>query len=151
MMRIALTRLTSTIFLVLASALVMYGLFGLSHFEWYRGEYTDERLILFDNGIYPFAWGVGLLVIGQFCRLHYRIPAMLFSGITALSLLLWKRATVPLPIAGQSLFPDSDLLNELLIISAVVTLLALVDGIVGHSMRNARRGALPPADPKRHD
>ena len=45
-------RAFSTAFLVLAIALGAYGLFDLSHFAWYTGEYFDDRLVLFDNGVY---------------------------------------------------------------------------------------------------
>lgn len=121
------TRLLSSSFLVLAIALVLYGLFGLSHFDWYVGEYYDERMVLFDNGFYPFAWGVALLLIGQFARFHYRVRAMLTAGIVAVVVLLWKRATVPVPLADHTLFPDKTLLNELIVIAIVIVGLALAE------------------------
>lgn len=124
----AFARLLSSAFLALAVALVAYGLFGLSHFARYTGEYFDERLVLFDNGIYPFMWGVVLLVIGQIARLHHRRPAMLLAAVAALVLFVWKRLTVPAVIPGQELFPDVGLLNELIVICSVVLCLALADG-----------------------
>lgn len=123
----SVTRFLSLSFLTLAVALVAYGLFGLSHFSWYTGEYFDDRLILFDNGVYPFMWGITLLVIGQLVRLHHRQPAIMIAAGTALALFLWKRATVPAQVAGQPLFPDTELLNELIAICAVLLCLALAD------------------------
>lgn len=127
-MRIAaVARFLSSAFLVLAVALVAYGLFGLSHFAWYTGEYIDERLVLFDNGVYPFMWGVVLLALGLFARLYHRRPAILLAAGAALVLFIWKRLTVPAAVAGQELFPDPALLNELIAIAAVLLVLALVD------------------------
>ena len=123
----SVTRFLSLSFLALAVVLVAYGVFGLSHFSWYTGEYFDDRLFLFDNGVYPFMWGVTLLVIGQLVRLHHRRPAILIAAGTALALFVWKRATVPAPVAGQTLFPDAELLNELIAICAVLLCLALAD------------------------
>ena len=134
-----LAQLLSSGFLVLAIALVGYGLFGLSHFEWYSGEYYDERLFLFDNGVYPFMWGIALLLIGQFARLHHRRPAMLLAAGTALALLLWKRATVPATVPGQSLFPDPVLLHGLIVISAVVIVLALLDRPIEQAIQKVLR------------
>lgn len=75
-----IARLLSSSFLVLAVALVAYGLFGFSRFAWYTGAYYDERMILFDHGFYPFAWGIALLLMGQIARLHHRRPAMLLAA-----------------------------------------------------------------------
>jgi hypothetical protein len=131
-------RLSSS-FLVLAVALVAYGLFGLSRFAWYTGEYYDERMVLFDHGFYPFAWGVALLLLGQTVRLRHRRPAMLLAGGVALVLLLWKRATVPSAIANQQLFPDPNLLDGLIITAVVVIVLALIDRSIEQAIRNALR------------
>jgi hypothetical protein len=134
-----ITRVLSSGFLVLAVALVAYGLFGLSRFAWYTGEYYDERMVLFDHGFYPFAWGIALLVIGQIARLHHRRPAMLVAAGAALVLLFWKRATVPSAIADQQLFPDSSLLNGLIVIALVVIALALADGPIDRAIRRVFR------------
>lgn len=120
-------RFLSLSFLALAVVLVTYGVFGLSHFSLYTGEYFDDRLFLFDNGVYPFMWGITLLVIGQLVRLHHRRSAILIAAGTALALFVWKRATVPAPVAGQALFPNAELLNELIAICAVLLCLALAD------------------------
>lgn len=130
-----ITRLLSSSFLVLAVALVAYGLFGFSRFAWYTGEYYDERMIGFDHGFYPFAWGIVLLLIGQIARLHHRRPAMLVAAGAALVLLLWKRATVPPAIVGQQLFPSPSLLNVLIVTALVVIVLALVDRPVEQAIR----------------
>ncbi|MDN2717131.1 hypothetical protein [Janthinobacterium sp. SUN120] len=132
-----IARLLSSSFLVLAVALVVYGLFGLSRFAWYTGAYYDERMILFDHGFYPFAWGIALLLMGQIARLHHRRPAMLLAAGTALMLLVWKRATVPGAIANQQLFPDSDLLAGLIVTTVVVIVLALIDRPVEQAIRKA--------------
>lgn len=132
-----IARLLSTSFLVLAVALVAYGLFGLSHFAWYTGAYYDERMILFDHGFYPFAWGIALLLMGQIARFQHRRPAMLLAAGAALLLLLWKRATVPVAIANQQLFPDPALLEGLIVTSIVVIVLALIDHPVEQAIRKA--------------
>ena len=131
-----IARLLSSGFLVLAVALVVYGLFGFSRFAWYTGVYHDERMILFDHGAYPFAWGIALLLTGQIARLHHRRPAMLLAAGAAL-LLLWKRATVPAAIANQRLFPDPALLEALIVTAAVVIVLALIDRPVEQAIRKA--------------
>ncbi|AQR68236.1 hypothetical protein BZG29_07590 [Janthinobacterium sp. LM6] len=133
-----IARLLSSSFLVLAVALVAYGLFGLSRFAWYTGAYYDERMILFDHGFYPFAWGIALLM-GQIARLHHRRPAMLLAAGAALVLLLWKRATVPDGIANQQLFPGPDLLEGLIVTAVVVIVLALIDRPVEQAIRKAFR------------
>ncbi len=130
-------RLLSSGFLVVAVALVAYGLFGLSRFAWYTGEYYDERMVLFDHGFYPFAWGIALLVIGQIARLHHRLPAMLAAAGAALVLFVWKRATVPGDVAGQRLFPDPSLLDGLIVTAVAVIVLALIDRPIEQAIRNA--------------
>ncbi|WP_258194805.1 hypothetical protein [Janthinobacterium sp. PAMC25594] len=122
-----IARLLSSSFLVLAVALVAYGLFGFSRFAWYTGAYYDEHMILFDHGFHPFAWGIALLLMGQMARLQQRRAAMLLAAGTALVLLLWKRATVPEAIANQQLFPGPDLLEGLIVTAVVVIILALID------------------------
>lgn len=132
-------RFLSSTFLALAVALVAYGLFGLSHFARYTGEYFDDRLVLLDNGIYPFMWGVTLLVVGQLSRLHHRRSAMLIASGAALALFVWKRATVPEAVTGQELFPDAELLNELIGIAAVLSVLALADRPIDRAIRRVFR------------
>lgn len=133
-------RIASSVFLAVAVALVAYGLFGLSHFADYTGEYFDERLVLFDNGVYPFMWGVVLLLIGQLARLHHRRPAMLMAASVAIVILAWKRTTVPAPVAGQSVFPDAALLNELLVVAGVILVLALADHAMATGLRRIVKG-----------
>ena len=123
-----------------AVALVGYGLFGLSHFAHYTGEHFDKRLVLFDNGVYPFMWGVILLLIGQLARLHHRRPAMLTAASAAIVILAWKRTTVPPAVAGQSVFPGAGLLNELLLIAGVLLLLALADHAMAAGLRRISKG-----------
>ena len=125
----------SSAFLSAAVALVAYGLFGLSHFAHYTGEYFDERMVLFDNGVYPFMWGVVLLLIGQLARLHYRRPAMLTAASAAIVIFAWQRVTVPAAVPSQSVFPDAGLLNELLVIAGVLLVLALADGAMAAGLR----------------
>lgn len=135
-MRAALPlRIASSIFLAAAVALMAYGLFGLSHFAQYTGEYFDERMVLFDNGIYPFMWGVILLAIGQLARLRHCRPAMLVAASGAIAILAWKRATVPPPATGQEIFPDAGLLNELIIVAVVLLALALADRAIARGLR----------------
>ncbi|MED5615620.1 hypothetical protein [Janthinobacterium sp. P210005] len=132
-----IARMLSSSFLVLAVALVVYGLFGLSRFAWYTGAYYDERMILFDHGFYPFAWGIALLLMGQIARLHHRRPAMLLAAGAALLLLVWKRATVPGAITNQQLFPDPALLEGMIVTAVVVFVLALIDRPVEQAIRKA--------------
>lgn len=134
-----ITRFLSSSFLILAVALVGYGLFGFSRFAWYNGEYYDERMIGFHNGFYPFAWGIAGLLIGQIFRLHHRIQAMLLAAGAALALFIWKRATVPGNVSGQELFPDPSMLNQLIVIAVVVIVLALVDRPIEQAIRSALR------------
>ncbi len=134
-----ITRLLSCGFLIAAVTLVGYGLFGLSRFTWYTGEYYDERMVLFDHGFYPFSWGIALLVIGQVARLHHRLPAMLAAGGASLLLFVWKRATVPGDVVGQRLFPDPGLLDTLIVTAVVVVVLALIDRPIERAMRNTFR------------
>lgn len=77
-------RLFSLAFQTCAALLAAYGFFGLSRFAWYSGEYFDERLIIFDNGFYPFFWAVILLVLSQLLRLHAR--RMFMGGIAVTGL-----------------------------------------------------------------
>ena len=74
-----ITRLLSSSVLVLAVSLVANGLFGFLHFAWHTGEYYDQRMVLFDHGFYPFAWGIALLLTGQVARFHHRRSAMLLA------------------------------------------------------------------------
>lgn len=147
-MQSVLVRFFSSSFLALACALVAYGLFGLSHFEWYTGAYYDERLVLFDNGVIAFLWGVSLLLIGQLGRLHHRRVAMLLASGSALGVLVWMRATVPTAQAGHALFPDPELLNDLIVIAAVVMALALADRLIERAIRNVARRLRPPRMPE---
>jgi hypothetical protein len=132
-----IARALSCSFLVLAVALVAYGLFGFSRFAWYTGEYYDERMVLFDHGFYPFAWGIAFLLIGQIARLPYRRPAMLVAAGAALVLLLWKRVTVPSAVPNQQLFPDPSLLDGLIVTAVVVIVLALIDRPIEQAIRKA--------------
>jgi hypothetical protein len=128
------TRILSVAFLIVAIALVSYGLFGLSHFAWYTGQYFDDRLVLFDNGVYPFVLGA-VLLIGQLVRLQHRRPIMLLAAGMALVLLVWKRLTLPMALSSQALFPDSALLNELIVIAFVLLILALADRSIERVIR----------------
>lgn len=93
-------------------------------------------MILFDQGFYPFAWGIALLLTGQIARLHHCRPAMLLAAGAAL-LLLWKSATVSAAIANQQLFPDPALLKGLIVTDAVVIVLALIGRPIEQAIRKA--------------
>lgn len=56
-----LVRRYASPFLAPAVFLVAFGL-GLSHFARYTGQHFDERLVIFDNGLYPSMWGAVVLV-----------------------------------------------------------------------------------------
>ncbi|RAR64960.1 hypothetical protein C7401_10476 [Paraburkholderia unamae] len=143
-MKIASTaRLISVAFLSLAVSLVAFGLFGLSHFDRYTGEYFDGRLIVFDNGVYPFMWGVLLLIIGQLARLRLRRPAMLLAAGAALALFVLMRVEIPPPAAGQAIFPDAGLLDQLIAISSAVLCLALADRPIQRLLSRIIRGFSP--------
>lgn len=126
-------RILSSAFLTLSALLTMYGLFGLSRSAWYTGDYFDARLVLFDNGVYPFLWGCFFLLVGQLLRLHSRRAFMGAAAVAGLLLLLWKRATIPLhgPV-GQQLFPDAGLLNTLIALCIAMLALALIDRHLQH-------------------
>ena len=94
-------------------------------------------MILFDHGVYPFSWGIALLLTGQIARLHHCRPAMLLAAGAALLLLLWKSATVPAAIANQQLFPDPALLKGLIVTDAVVIVLALICRPIEQAIRKA--------------
>jgi len=128
-----IARVISTTFLSLAAALVAYGVFGLSRFVESTGGYVDERLFIFDNGVYPFIFGVVLLLVGQLARLHHRQRAMMISAGAAIAVLMWKRFTVPAAIAGQEIFPDIELLNQLMLMALVVLVLAFADPYIATS------------------
>lgn len=121
-------RIASGAFLALSAAVFAYGLFGLSRFNWYRGAYFDDSLILFDNGFYAFFWGSLLLSIGLLMRLRRGREFTLAAMGAGLTLLLWMRATVPaIRDTGEELFPDAGLLNALIFVCCVLGLLALAD------------------------
>lgn len=128
-------RLMSMAFLSLAVLLVAYGLYGLSHFAMYTGEYFDERLLLFDNGVYPFIWGIVTLIICQLARLRHHRSAMLIAVGTAFVLFVHMRVSIPSPIAGQAIFPDRSLLNQLIAICVVMFCLALADRSIQRLLR----------------
>lgn len=131
MRRDTAARLASTVFFAFATLLVAYGLFGLSRFAWHSGMYVDDRLIVFDNGVYPFFWGCLLLVIGQLLHLQRRRQFMGTAAIAGLLVFIWKRVTVPtLGQDVQELFPDAELLNELIFVCVVMLGLALSDRYV---------------------
>lgn len=147
-MKNLLIRFLSSGLLALACALVACGLVGLSHFEWYTGAYYDERLAPFDNGFYPFMWGVLLLLLGQLARLRHRRAAMLLAASAALGVLIWMRATVPAAEAQLELFPDPQLLDALIVIAAVVMVLALADPLIARAIRHAVRWCRPRRTPE---
>jgi hypothetical protein len=126
-------RILSNAFLAFAVVLVLYGLFGLSRFAWYQGMYFDDRLVIFDNGVYPFLWGVLLLLLGQLLRLNGRRSYMGGAAAAALLLLLWKRTTIPANgHPREELFPDAELLNELIVIALVMLGLVAADPYLRH-------------------
>lgn len=125
-------RLLGTVFLAFAVSLVGYGLYGLSRFALYTGEFFyDDRLIAFDNGVYPFLWGCLFLLLGQCLRLHLR---RLFMGVAAaagLLLLLWMRLTAPeVGNTNEKLFPDAELLDDLMAVCMAMLGLMLADRFV---------------------
>lgn len=114
----------------------------------YAGEYIDDRLFLFDNGVYPFMWGIVLTVIGQLARLRHRRLAIVIAAGTALPLLVWKRATVPSLAAGQELFPDAALLSELMAVCAVLLCLALANRHIQRLLHAFFFGRFVPRSPR---
>ncbi|MEN3113062.1 hypothetical protein ACFONG_15845 [Uliginosibacterium paludis] len=111
--------------------LAAYGIFGLSRFSWYSGEYFDERLIIFDNGFYPFSWAVFLLVLSQVLRLHAR--RMFMGSIAASGLLVFVFKLMTLPKddrIGQELFPSPDLLEGLVLACVILLGLVLMDKFI---------------------
>lgn len=125
------TRIASTIFLTFASSLVAYGLYGLSRFSTYTGEYFDDRLAGFDNGVYPFVWGCLFLVLGQCLRLRGRSQFVGMVALAGILLLSWKRITMPdLGNAAVQLFPDAEILDSLIVVCAALWGLVLADRFV---------------------
>lgn len=116
--------------LIIAALMVAYGLFGLSHFASYTGEYVDERLVLFDNGFYPFLWGGVMLVVAQILRVQQQRYIMTIAAVAGLLVLGWKRATIPAPRPPQLIFPDAELLTWLIVVCLILLCLACVDHII---------------------
>lgn len=122
------SRIASTAFLAFAASLAAYGLYGLSGSTAYTGEYHDSRLIGFDNGVYPFLWGCLLLLLGQCLRLRRRLVFMGATAVTGLLVLAWKRVSIPaLENAAEKLFPDAGILDDLIVVCAVMLGLMLAD------------------------
>lgn len=122
-----LLRLFSAALLVLATMLVAYGLFGLSKFNVYVGEFYDDRLGLFDNGLYPFLWGSALFVIAEVVRIRHASRLLMAVSTVSLVIVLRLRAGVALKSSGSELFPDRLLLNELRLCCVVLLAISLVD------------------------
>jgi hypothetical protein len=63
-------RAVSTTFIVVAVLLICWGGYGIATFPAEaEGSGWDERFGFFDNGYYPFLWGVIVLVVGALLRL----------------------------------------------------------------------------------
>lgn len=122
-----LRRWLPAFWLVLATLLVIYGLFGLSKFSMYVGEFYDERLVLFDNGLYLFIWGITFFVIAEVFRVRHAARAL--TAVSAISLggFAWLRARAPTTVSGQQFFPDRALLNELLLACFALLVIGLAD------------------------
>lgn len=124
-------RLVGTIFLAFAASLVAYGLYGLSRFVWYTGEYFDDRLVVFDHSVYPFLWGCLFLLLGQCLRLHFRRIFMDLVAVSGLLFLMWKRTTIPaIGNAHEQLFPGAAVLDNLIVVCAAMLGLMLSDRFV---------------------
>lgn len=65
---------------------------------------------------------------------------MLTVAIAAILILARKRTTVPAAVAGQSVFPGTRLLNELLVIAGVLLLVALADHAMAAGLRRIAKG-----------
>lgn len=127
-MKLKPARFFSVAFQTCATLLAAYGLFGLSRFAWYSGEYFDDSLIGFDNGFYPFFWGVVFLVTGQLLRLQGRRGFMGAVAIAGLLVFSFKLMTLPkLTPIGQALYPSVDLLKDLIIVCVILVGLTLAD------------------------
>jgi len=72
-------------------------------------------------------WGIVFLVIGQFARLQYHRTVMLFMAVVAFIHLLLMRIRVHSHVVGQYIFPDASLLNNLIVVCAVVFFMAMID------------------------
>jgi len=129
-------RLLGAALLLLATLLVAYGLFGLSKFNAYVGEFYDDRLVLFDNGLYPFMWGAAFFVFAELFRIRH--AARVLAGVSAVSLcvFLWLKARAPVAVSGQQFFPDRSMLNELLIACLVLLSVALADLLISRRFRS---------------
>ena len=117
----------SRCFLALAILLYWYSLYGFSHFEFYNGYYSDSRLIMFDNAIYPATWGTLFLLAGFILRLRYIRLALISVAVPTLAVLSWKRLTVPPLVAGYELFPDQITLEIFIVLALVFLFLAFID------------------------
>jgi hypothetical protein len=118
-------RTLSVFTLLLAALLVAFGLFGLSRFVPYAGEFYDSRMAPFDNGVYPFAWGYTLLVVAVLTRVPHADRVAAAASAASVAVLLWMRATSPAPVSGQQQFPDDELLRELFVVSLVLFVVSL--------------------------
>ena len=130
-------RLFAVVLLVLATFLVGYGLFGLSKFNPYVGEFYDERLVLFDNGLYPFMWGATFFVIAEVFRIRHAARVLSVVSAFSLGLFLWLRVRAPAAAAGgQQFFPDRSMLNDLLFACLVLLSIALADLMISRRSRS---------------
>ena len=122
-----MSAILSRCFLALAVLLYWYSLYGFSHFEFYNGYYSDSRLIMFDNAIYPATFGTLFLLAGFILRLRYIRLALTSVALSALLVLSWKRLTAPPLVAGYELFPDKITLEIFIALALVFLFLAFID------------------------
>ena len=123
-------RILAVALLALATLLVAYGLFGLSKFNAYVGEFYDDRLVLFDNGLYPFMLGAAFFVIAEVFRVRHAARVLSVVSVFSFGLFLWLRARAPLAVGGQQFFPDRSMLNELLLVCFFLFAISLADLLV---------------------
>lgn len=127
-MQIRIASVFSVIFQIFSACLAVCGLISLSRFEWYSGEYYDSRLIVFDNGVYPFLWGMVFLVFGLLMRLFWRRGFLGCVAIIGLFEFSYELIVIPEHIpAGCAVFPSADLLKDLIVVCLVSLGLVLVE------------------------
>lgn len=134
-----LLRLLSTALLGLATLLIAYGLFGLSKFNMRMGEFYDDRLVLFDNGLYPFIWGTALFALAEVFRVRHVARVVAVVSAFSLGPLLWLRTRVATAVGGQQIFPDGSMLDELLLACSFLLAVALADLLIARRLKSGAR------------
>lgn len=79
----------STMVLVLALGLAVWGAYGIVTYDEARGPGYDPRFIVFDNPMAPLIWGCLGMAIGYVLRFRFRLQALGLFAVALAALLAW--------------------------------------------------------------